>query len=110
MAGPGLGSARMWSSVCDACALFGIRQKVLHPIERSSFPHGRSPGPVDATRRSRFVVDFLLAEFDRLKTSVYQYFYARGYRGAMTEVVRRRHALDDKAGVVAPSDSADGAR
>ena len=84
----------------DAIAVGG--QRVLEPLEGLHDPHGRAAGPVQFARRRLLERDGQVVQVNRASTRVGMDHHASWHRGGEPQVVRRGHAIDDHAQLVAP--------
>ena len=93
--------------VDNSAPLGRLRQHILEPLERLNHSHCGTPRPEQATGCGRFELDYLIAQTNRFEACVNQGFDACGYGRRESEIVRRRHAVDDDASVVATRYSLD---
>jgi hypothetical protein len=93
--------------VDHSAPLRGLRQHILEPMERLNHSHRGTPRPEKPTRCGRFELDYLIAQTNRFEACVNQDFDACGYSRRESEIVRRRHAIENDASVIAPRYSLD---
>jgi len=93
--------------VDNSAPLRRLRQHILEPMECLDHSHRGTPRPKKPTGCGRFELDYLIAQTNRSEACINQDFDACGYSRRESEIVRRRHAIENDASVIAPRYSLD---